>query len=222
MNKTFRLILFILIAIFSFSVGVCASEQLAVGDIVAVDSDDLLDIELFYADDEKSYCINLSVDYNKEEISAFCKAFNALPIYGENDMPENYILEITLFYDITSYSTTIYNSEEKGLVIPDSSEMYYIRIDDFMNILEELGLEWEENNAGGGPVVSHQKGDIDKNGSIDVNDAVLLLQHSLFPDTYHVGWNKAAVDFNRDEVVDMKDAILLLQHSVFPELYPLN
>ncbi len=187
-----------------------------------MNSDDLLDIELFYADGEKSYLINLSVDYNKEEISAFSKAFNALPVYGENDIPENHLLEVTLFYDITSYSTTIYNSEESGLVITDSNEMYYIRIDDFMNILEELGLEWEENNAGGCPVVSNQKGDINRNGSIDVNDAVLLLQYSIFPDLYPVSWNESSIDIYKDNVIDVKDATLLLQHSMFPDLYPLD
>ena len=64
-------------------------------------------------------------------------------------------------------------------------------------------------------------GDINKNGVIDLNDAILLLQHSMFPELYPLDYAGNA-DFTGDGVIDMNDAILLLQHSMFPELYPIN
>lgn len=63
-------------------------------------------------------------------------------------------------------------------------------------------------------------GDVDLNGSVDMNDAVLLLQHSLFPDIITIGYT-GSVDFTNDGEVDMNDAIFLLQHSMFPDLFPL-
>ena len=54
-----------------------------------------------------------------------------------------------------------------------------------------------------------------------MNDAILLLQHSMFPELYPLDYAGNA-DFTGDGVVDMNDAILLLQHSMFPELYPIG
>ncbi len=64
-------------------------------------------------------------------------------------------------------------------------------------------------------------GDMDLNDVVDVNDAILLLQYSMFPDLYPIGY-KGSVDFTKDGVVDMNDAILLLQYSMFPDLYPIE
>lgn len=64
-------------------------------------------------------------------------------------------------------------------------------------------------------------GDINKDGEIDKNDAILLLQHSMFPELYPLDY-AGSVDFTGDGVIDMNDAILLLQHSMFPELYPID
>ena len=63
-------------------------------------------------------------------------------------------------------------------------------------------------------------GDINCDGTIDVSDALLLLQYSMFPEIYPIEYD-ANVDFTRDGSVDVADAILVLQHSLFPELYPL-
>ena len=142
-------------------------------------------------------------------------------VYSENDMPENHSLEINLFF-FTDDNQTIYDSENKGLSVSDSNEVYYIRFDDLTGILEELGLEWEENNAGSDMVVHpYLKGDVDKSCSIEANDAILLLQYSMFPELYPLDYT-GNVDFTGDGVVDMSDAILLLQHSMFPDLFPLD
>ncbi len=71
------------------------------------------------------------------------------------------------------------------------------------------------------PVVTEKAGDLNSDGSVDVGDAILLLQHSMFPTLYPIEYKKG-VDFTCDGVVDVNDAILLLQHSMFPELYPLQ
>jgi len=68
----------------------------------------------------------------------------------------------------------------------------------------------------------HEKaGDLNSDGSVDVGDAILLLQHSMFPTLYPIEY-KNGVDFTCDGIIDVNDAILLLQHSMFPELYPLQ
>jgi len=64
-------------------------------------------------------------------------------------------------------------------------------------------------------------GDIDLNDVVDMNDAILLLQHSMFPELYPIDYS-GSVDFTKDGNIDMNDAILLLQYSMFPELYPIN
>ena len=64
-------------------------------------------------------------------------------------------------------------------------------------------------------------GDMNLNDVVDMNDAILLLQYSMFPDLYPIGY-KGSVDFTKDGVVDMNDAILLLQYSMFPDLYPIE
>ena len=64
-------------------------------------------------------------------------------------------------------------------------------------------------------------GDLNGDGVVDMNDAILLLQHSMFPDLYPLDY-AGSVDFTKDGNIDLNDAILLLQHSIFPELYPIS
>ena len=63
-------------------------------------------------------------------------------------------------------------------------------------------------------------GDINLDEVVDMNDAIMLLQHSMFPTLLPIQY-KGTVDFTGDGVVDMNDAIKLLQHSMFPDLLPL-
>lgn len=64
------------------------------------------------------------------------------------------------------------------------------------------------------------KGDLDGDGSIDRNDALILLYHAIFgSDIYPVNQD---VDFNGDGVVNSFDAIYILYHSVFTESYSLR
>ena len=71
-------------------------------------------------------------------------------------------------------------------------------------------------------VVDFIPGELTGDGAVDVNDAVLLLQHSMFPELYPLDRYSGSVDFTGDGAVDVNDAILLLQHSMFPELYPIS
>ena len=64
-------------------------------------------------------------------------------------------------------------------------------------------------------------GDLTGDSTVDMSDAVLLLQHSMFPELFPLEY-QSDVDFTKDGVVDMNDAILLLQHSIFPDLYPIE
>lgn len=64
-------------------------------------------------------------------------------------------------------------------------------------------------------------GDLNADGNIDLEDAILLLQHSMFSEDYPLDY-EGSVDFTNDGNIDLEDAILLLQHSMFPEDYPLT
>ena len=64
-------------------------------------------------------------------------------------------------------------------------------------------------------------GDIDGDGKVTGEDAILLLQYSVFPETYPIDY-EGNVDFTKDGKIDAADAILLLQYSIYPELYPIT
>ena len=77
---------------------------------------------------------------------------------------------------------------------------------------EEMGMNYE--------LVMYIIGDVNGDDEVDMNDAILLLQHSMFPSLYPLNY-AGDVDFTDDGEIDMNDAILLLQHSMFPDLYPI-
>lgn len=65
-------------------------------------------------------------------------------------------------------------------------------------------------------------GDLDDNHSVDLNDAVYLLLHTMFGEgSYPIG--DASVDMDGSGFVNQNDAIYLLLHIMFGErIYPLH
>jgi len=63
-------------------------------------------------------------------------------------------------------------------------------------------------------------GDINTDGTVDINDARLLFQHSILPDVYPIDYT-GSLDFTKNGTVDIEDAKLLFRYSMLPELYPL-
>jgi len=61
-------------------------------------------------------------------------------------------------------------------------------------------------------------GDMDKNGSINEDDAIYLLQHVLMPGVFPL---EQSGDLNKNGTVDEDDAIYLLQHVLMPDIFPL-
>ncbi len=62
-------------------------------------------------------------------------------------------------------------------------------------------------------------GDLTGDGSVTREDAIHLLYHSIYPDSYTVN---QSVDYVADGETTREDAIYLLYHSIYPEDYPLN
>ena len=62
-------------------------------------------------------------------------------------------------------------------------------------------------------------GDVDMNGSIDVDDVLALLWNVLFPEDYPI---EVDADFDSNGAADVDDVLTLLWHVLFPEDYPLN
>jgi hypothetical protein len=62
-------------------------------------------------------------------------------------------------------------------------------------------------------VMTHQKrGDVNRNGTIDVDDAVYVIWHTMFPQVYPLSVN--AVDMNNDQKITQADAVELLWKSL--------
>ena len=61
-------------------------------------------------------------------------------------------------------------------------------------------------------------GDLDRNDSLDLNDAIYALYYVNFPKAYPVN---QSVDFDGNEKNDLNDAVHLLYHVNFPDTYPL-
>lgn len=62
-------------------------------------------------------------------------------------------------------------------------------------------------------------GDLDRNDTLDENDAIYLLWHVFFPEEYPI---YAWADFDKTGAVDESDGIYLLWHIFFPAEYPLT
>ena len=62
-------------------------------------------------------------------------------------------------------------------------------------------------------------GDITEDGSVNNDDVVLLLWHTLFPEDYPIA---VSGDLNVDGSINNDDVVLLLWHTLFPEDYPLG
>ncbi len=68
--------------------------------------------------------------------------------------------------------------------------------------------------------VSYITGDINGDGTVDIDDALRLFQHSLMPDLYPLNY-PGGIDFTGNGILEIGDALRLFQYSLMPDLYPL-
>ncbi len=66
------------------------------------------------------------------------------------------------------------------------------------------------------------RGDIDTDGDVDLDDVIALLRHVILPDIYGLDGYTQTPDFNSDSTVDIHDVIRLLQYCLFPDIYKLE
>ncbi len=64
-------------------------------------------------------------------------------------------------------------------------------------------------------------GDIDGSGKVNINDAVLLFNHSMLPSIYSIEY-KGNIDFDKSGTVNINDAVLLFNYSMLPSIYPIS
>lgn len=74
--------------------------------------------------------------------------------------------------------------------------------------------------AGIQPETPVKAGDINCDDTVDINDAMVLFQHSMLPEMFPIDYPGSA-DFNGDGAVDINDAMRLFQHSMLPDIFPL-
>ena len=64
-------------------------------------------------------------------------------------------------------------------------------------------------------------GDIDGNGTVDLQDATYLFNYSQFPDFFPMTYT-GNLDFVADGNIDIQDATYLFNYSQFPEFFPIS
>ncbi len=64
-------------------------------------------------------------------------------------------------------------------------------------------------------------GDLDRDGLVNIQDALLLFRHSMLPVTYPISYN-GSIDFTKDGCIDIHDASRLFRYSLLPDLYPIG
>lgn len=111
---------------------------------------------------------------------------------------------------------------EEDLIKPEHKKTFFNNYskftltDDFIDVQCDYGsytfyAVWEE----GKPL----RGDVNSNNKLDIYDAIYLLYHVNFSESYPVNQR---VDYDGNDIEDIEDAIYLLFHINFPERYPLN
>jgi len=70
-------------------------------------------------------------------------------------------------------------------------------------------------------MIEYLPGDINDDSMVDIDDALLLFQNSILPETYPVDY-PCIIDFTKDGKVDIDDALLLFQYSILPDVYPIS
>ncbi len=70
-------------------------------------------------------------------------------------------------------------------------------------------------------VISDLIGDVNLDGKVNIEDALLLFRHSIMPDLYPITY-PGSIDFTKDGAVNIEDALLLFRYSMMPDLYPLT
>lgn len=107
-----------------------------------------------------------------------------------------------------------------SLVPKVATQLYGSAMEDAKLEVNSTNGSIEITSEGSGEEPSQLLGDANLDGTVDINDAILVLQYSMFPDDYPI-YYQGGVDFTKDGSVDINDAILLLQYSMFPDDYPI-
>ncbi len=117
-------------------------------------------------------------------------------------------------YDITEESGTLFSASFTAPKTPNENSEFVIEIVD--NVYDEEGDVVTVDKTNGtvkvndGP--SYQLGDVNMDGSIDLFDAIAILQHEAGTKSLTVA-QLALGDVNNDNSVDLFDAISILQYE---------
>ena len=184
------------------------------------------------AGDKVSVIVSLSTDelintvgvtgitYNKDVLTfdSFTQYDEVKEITTLESFDKENVTVVLAFKEPQSFNGNLF---ELNFIINENAEDGKNKID----VSSLIKLDYTEitvnDIAGSVTVISEEIGDISHDGVIDVNDAIKLLQYSMFPELYPTEY-KGNLDLTKDGHIDMRDAVLLLQHSLFPEDYPIS
>lgn len=207
----------------SCEVQVVPSTIFTISDVTAR-AGDRIEVDVALKTDKSFNTIGLILEYDSSvlEYNSYyiSKSIEENAFMSECDIPSSDILTFVC----AAEDTDGFDDDVLTLIfdIKDDAELGTYKIVGEAAYLKSGHTSYEtEIENGNISVVDMIIGDINCDNCVDMNDAILLLQYSMFPELYPLGY-KGNVDFTKDGNIDMNDAILLLQHSMFPGLYPIN
>lgn len=163
----------------------------------------------------KSISVPSGVEYIADRAFMSCKSLEILTLESSCDIPAytfkgcNNLKEVFITGDVSEISKKAFEIDKASFTIFGKMGSY----------VQSFALE---NLISFVDVSEKKSGDFNSDGCVDMNDAILLLQYSIFPDMYSLDCSAEKADLTCDGIVDMNDAVLLLQHSLFPEIYPIG
>ena len=147
-------------------------------------------------------------------------------------LPQLYIMD--LGGGMTLYSTTISKTEKEcehtdaynvAAKAPTCAEVGYTAgvycpdCELYVSGHEEVSVVDHDFSGSVCSVCGVIKGDLDKDGSVDEDDALYLLLHVLLPEDFKVD---QPVDYDGSGQANEDDAIYLLQYVLMPEIFPIE
>lgn len=100
----------------------------------------------------------------------------------------------------------------------DADDVFDINGDNIVLSVNNASIEVGDTTSNTGNQIL---GDVNFDGYVDVDDSLLLFQHSMYPEYYPIQY-AGSLDFNKDGYVDIDDSLLLFQYSLYPDIYPIS
>ncbi len=234
MFKSFKCLLAVLLVVTSiiscvFCVNAASTDALCVevGSVTA-EAGETVDVDVTVTSNPGVTAVKLVVTFDESVLTLVAAEDKGL--FNEGIFSNNYASDYELVWlDALStenntatgvIATLTFKVNDDAALGATAITVYTVGAND---ILDADVNKIELNATAGGVTVAEAStvmvGDFDGNERVTANDAIYVLNHSLYSDEYPLNQK---CDYDDDEAVTEKDAIYLLYHVLFGELYPIQ